>query len=496
MGLAHQSAWESQDTPRAWPTVVFWLATWSIASVVALILPHDPGTAALVVWTVLVAFLCVVRPAIGLYFLVAAALLVEQNDPTNGVAFFNTRFPFFWDSSSFSRLAIPITPAEILICCLFVGWAARVIRTGGGTGAWRNHLIWPAVFLAATLIVGALHGFMTGGDIKVALWEIRGPSYLLTLVFLVPGVVERRSQLKVLVWIIIVGVVWAAAEGLWVAGVVLNWDLARVETLVGHDDAVHIAVMLVLLAALVTIGGDRLQRAVLLVSSPVLVGVLLATRRRDAIVALGLGLGILVVIRLRERPGDVLRFGAILGVVVVLAAGLALTASGRQLLDQPIRALTSAFSPATARDSASNQYREAERRGLRATIKRAPLLGIGFGQQYDVPGDVFYIGVPMYRYITHDDLLRFWAKAGTIGFVGYWLLNGAAVLEGARLYRKLSDPWLKTIAAFAACVVAMQVTVHSVDMAMTFYRSMILVGVVIGMMLTLERIQRRELAAR
>jgi hypothetical protein len=491
-----QSVRELPSTHRAWKALLLWFVAWAIAGAVALKLPHDLGTVSLITWTVVVAILCLARPVIGMYLLVAASLFVEQNDPTNGVSFFNTQIPFFWDATSFTTLGVPITPAEVLLAAIVVGWAARWARTGRGAAAWRTNLIAPTLCLLGLLVVSTVHGFVTGGDIKVALWEVRGPFYTLALVVVLPGLLQRVTQLKVVTWLLIVGTLWAAAEGLWVAGVVLNWDINSVETLVGHDDAVHIAMGIVLLVALLIHQADRVQRLVLLIGSPLLVGVLLATRRRDAIIAVGVGLAILAVMRIREHPRDLIRLVFVSALVLALAGIAEVTPIGRQLLDQPVRAVTSAFAPTTARDEASNQYREAERRGLRETIRRSPIVGVGFGQQYDVPSDVFYIGVPLYRYITHDDLLRFWAKTGTIGFIAYWMFYGAAMLEGVRVYRRLADPWLKAIAAFAVCVVAMQLTVHSVDMAMTFYRSMIVVGIVVGMLLSLERVERRELARR
>ncbi len=110
-----------------------------------------------------------------------------------------------------------------------------------------------------------------------------------------------------------------------------------------------------------------------------------------------------------------------------------------------------------------------------------------------MPDAVFDIGFPLYEYIPHNDVLRIWAKTGTIGFALYWLLNGAVIVQGTLVYRRLRDRRLKVLAIFAVCLMSMELVVQYVDMAMTLYRSTILVGLAVGVMLALERIERQEL---
>ncbi len=494
MELARHSARYYETVGRC-QTALTWLGASVLACLITLKLPPDPTIAALLAWVVGSWMITLARPRIGLYLLLVGTMFIEQNDPPGGTFLFNAQIPFFWDSAGFTPLHLPVSPAEFLLGATLVGWLLHGLRSEKGLGLRSNPLAVPTLLFAATLALGAVHGLVTGGDLKAALWEIRGPSYTVAAIILVPALVERRCHLSRLIGIIVVGVLWIGAEGLWVAGVDLGWHVTRVDTIVGHDDALHIAGVLVLLVAMLAVGGRRWQKLALLAGAPVLLAVLFATRRRDAFVALGLGLLVVAVLRTRERPRFAVQFLAAAAIAVAVYGVIYLALGTHPTVAQPIRAVTSAVAPSTERDIASNAYRHYERVGLWRTIRSSPIIGIGFGQKYDVPPQVFDIGVPLYQYITHDDLLRLWAKTGTIGFLLYCFFVGSTVIYGMRVYRRLHDGELKALAMFGVCFVLMLLAVHSVDMAMTSYRTMILLGGTLGSMATLERIEGDEASA-
>jgi hypothetical protein len=491
MDITYRSA-RSHEVVAGLRTGALWLVAMTLAGWLGMRLPHDPATVAWYAWGVAVLLLALYQPRWGLYLLVVGTMLIEQDNPVGGLPLFNAQIPFFWDSKSFTSVPLAVSPAEVLLVAVLIGWFVHGLRRGRDWRLRANPLLVPALGFGAVLVLGAAHGVLTHGDFKVALWEIRGPTYTVALVLLVPALVRHREHLNRIIWLLILGIIAIAFEGLYVAGAELGWKVTQVESLVGHDDAVNLAFALVLLAALVVIGGSPWQKRTLLAAVPLLVYVLVATQRRDALVVLMLGVALVVMLRVREHPAELRRYVGLV-VLVLVAYGLIFAAAhGRGLVYEPVRAVISSFHPTTARDIASNDYRKFERLGLRRTIKGSPIFGVGFGKEYDVPPQVFYIGVPLYKYITHDDMLRMWAKLGTVGFAVYWLFSAAVLAQGALVYRTLKDEGLKAIAAFAVAVVAMQLVVHTVDMAMTFYRSMLVVGLVIGCMLSLLQIERSE----
>jgi hypothetical protein len=491
MDLARPSA-KHYETRGRWQAALAWLSASVLACLIALKVPRDIAITALLAWVVGSWTIALARPRLGLYLLLVGTMFVEQNDPPGGPFLFNAQIPFFWDSAGFTPLRLPVSPAEFLLGATIVGWLIHGVRSRKDLWLRSHALAVPTLLFAATLVLGAIHGLATGGDLKAALWEIRGPSYTVAMIVLVPALVERRCHLDRLVGIIVVGVLWVAVEGLWISGVDLEWHVTRVDTIVGHDDALHIASALVLLVAMLAVGGRRWQKLALLAGAPMLLGVLFATRRRDAFVALALGVLVVAVLRARERPRFALQFLAVAIAAVAIYGVLYLTLGTHATVAQPIRAITSAVAPSTERDIASNAYRHFERVGLWRTIRSSPIIGVGFGQPYDVPPQVFDIGVPLYQYITHDDLLRFWAKTGTIGFLVYCFFVGSTVVYGMTAYQRLRAGELKALAMFSVSFVMMLLTVHSVDMAMTSYRTMILLGVAIGGLVTLERVERDE----
>lgn len=493
MVLARRSARQYQIA-ASWRAILIWIGASLVASLIALRVPRDWSVVALLAWVVGTWILALLRPRIGLYLLLAGTMCIEQNTPPGGPYLFNAQIPFFWDSAAFTPLRLPVSPAEFLLGAILVGWLLRGIQSGKGLGLRSHALLVPTSLFALTLFLGTIHGLLTGGDLRAALWDIRGPSYSVVLILLVPALIERRSHLNRLIWIFVAGIIWIGAEGLWVAGVDLDWHVTQVDTIVGHDDALHVASALVLLAAMFAVGGGRWQKVTLAIAFPVLLAVLFATRRRDAFIVLGVGLLVVAALRTRERPRFALRFVALTLVALATYGALYAFLGNRATFTQPVRAVTSAVAPSSERDIASNSYRHFERVGLWKTIRSHPVVGVGFGQPYDVPPQVFDIGVPLYQYIAHDDILRVWAKVGTIGILFYVFFVGSIVVQGTRAYRRLRDRELKALAMFGVSFVTMLLVVHSVDMAMTSYRTMILFGIVAASVLTLKRFEPAEVS--
>src|SRR5437762_3577088 len=80
--------------------------------------------------------------------------------------------------------------------------------------------------IGLTFVLGVSHG----GDLKTALWEVRTFGYLFGLSWLLPQIVTRRRDLRLILWVLVIGLVAKALEGLYYYFVVLRMRLELEDT--------------------------------------------------------------------------------------------------------------------------------------------------------------------------------------------------------------------------------------------------------------------------
>jgi len=155
----------------------------------------------------------------------------------------------------------------------------------------------------------------------------------------------------------------------------------------------------------------------------------------------------------------------------------------------------------------SNLYRKVENEILVSRIRDNPIAGEGFGKAFVYGGktvvdqqarkassDLAVTTAPIVRYIAHNQILWIWSMSGLIGFVAFWFVATMAVAHGTRLARTLQTPYLKAVAVFVTLLVCMQMLVSYGDQQLTEYRTMVYLGLMLGTMVRLPAIERREAA--
>jgi hypothetical protein len=163
------------------------------------------------------------------------------------------------------------------------------------------------------------------------------------------------------------------------------------------------------------------------------------------------------------------------------------------LLAQPVRAIKGILDPTSlsARDLASNWWRQIEDLNVANTIRQLPLTGVGLGQEYlfvrEPPALTNFI---YWRYMTHDAVLWVWLKAGVAGMLVFWTLVAQTAIVGARLFRRLPSANLKLVAMLPILLVVIQVVFSTVDLGLTYSRNMIVLGTVLGFTGYLESVRR------
>ncbi len=162
---------------------------------------------------------------------------------------------------------------------------------------------------------------------------------------------------------------------------------------------------------------------------------------------------------------------------------------GGGVLGEPARAIRSQISePATERDRSSDLWRDLENVNVSLNIKSAPLTGLGFGRTYTFFVEQHELTFTYRNYITHNAIYWVWMKMGVLGFTAFWYLLGSAMIYGLILLRQLSDGYLRAIALAIVSLVAMQIFFSYGDLGLTYSRTMIFLGLMLGVLVSLARL--------
>ena len=463
----------------------------------------------------------VVRPELlagarwGYLAIICAALLLESEGfAGNPLVTLGTYLHA--DITNWSGVHIIVSVLELLLVGVAVRWVIVRQTTKNAPRLQMGTLAKPLLVFSGLVAFGVVHGTLQGGNLTVALWEVRGflmmiAAYLLTGIFL-----QTTEHLHRLIWAVLIG-----ATGLAIGNMLLWLFVLRTQPLddlaFDHTDSVVLAFATILCLTLLAFGATRLQRRYALGLVPVLIFTMQVMQRRAAFAILAVALIVLALQLLRLRPAIFWKVGAPL--IVILAVYLAIFWQNTSVWGQPARAISSTISPDT-RDSASNIYRQIEKFDIVTNIFTSPVLGLGFGEQF-----IFYAPLPdlsywpFWHYTPHNAVLWVWMKDGAIGFASFWWLLGSGIVDGGRALAAQSseeggvgrgarkphgrqarrrgsaaqglrglataEPHhgeVVALVAAAVCLIPLQVTFSSVDLGLTSERDLLLFGVMLSVL--------------
>jgi hypothetical protein len=165
----------------------------------------------------------------------------------------------------------------------------------------------------------------------------------------------------------------------------------------------------------------------------------------------------------------------------------------------PARAIVATFNPSSedTRNATSNLYRIIENNDLKFTVSQYPL-GLGFGKPFLQPAPLasVYPGIvkfdPYYNYIPHNTIYWIWVDLGPIGYFALWFLIGSIIIRGRVILRQLKDPYLQMVAIYVVAVTVMEVVVAYADYQLYFFRNVIALGLLCGLLAKLPAIDQEQ----
>ena len=98
----------------------------------------------------------------------------------------------------------------------------------------------------------------------------------------------------------------------------------------------------------------------------------------------------------------------------------------------------------------------------------------------------------MYNYIPHNTIYWVWMRLGPIGYLAFWYLFGAIIVRGSIIARQLKDKYIQLFAIYIVAMVIMEIIVAFADYQLSFYRNVIFVGMLAGILVKLPTIKTKE----
>lgn len=428
-------------------------------------------------------------PIIGSYIVAGSVLLIEQEPLVlNGVPAYNL-YVFYWPPRYAGLIERPIGFLMlfiflVLLCRHFVNHQ-RLLEGG--------KLFLPLLLFMLCVAGGIVHGLISGGNIKIIVLEVRPFWYLFLSYLLAYNLIQHKNHVRLFFWLAILSAGVKSLEGVYIYLVVFHSSLVGHNELMAHEESFFFAALLLLVILFCLHYRYRPQLYAALFFVPSVLVAMIANQRRADYIALLVGFIVawvlIIMVKPHARKGLIIALVifAVLGASYVVAFG---NASGN--LAEPARAIISFYHP-DPRDAASNLYRDIENYDLQYTVKLNPL-GLGFGKQFLQPILLPNILVldPYYLFIPHNTIYWVWMRLGPIGYGMLWYLIAAIIVRGCIILRQLQDRYLQLVAIFIVTITFMEVLVAYADYQLFFYRNVIYIGLLAGILMKLPSLEEKK----
>lgn len=358
--------------------------------------------------------------------------------------------------------------------------------------------VWPAFTLfLITFIYSFVMGIRTG-EFLVALWEVRALFYLCFMYLFVPQIITTKKQIKVVVWVSIICITLKALQAVH-RFIALGFSTAGFQTLTNHEDPVFASTIFIFAIGLVIFGFKGKEKwLVLLFCIPLILGFYVGLRRA-AYAGLIISIATFFVLLPTSEQIRFVKKGLPYICLALIYVGIFWNFSNSRFAG-PVNLIKSGLvkpdKETNYQDYYSNLYRDFEDYNLAITIRRNPVTGIGFGNKYDMPLKLANISFPLRDYIPHNEIFWYLIKTGGVGFLMFWIFFNSFAFRGTQILHQLKDPYLKAVCAMVTIAVINQMVVSYFDLQLTYYRNMIYLGTLMGLLPALKAIAQEDEEAR
>lgn len=490
----------SGDLPRSrWggSRLIVLISVAVVATVIAFIIVRTNGNvfaATAVLMALIVLFLTCYRIEWGFYLFVGMVLIFDQLF-VPGFDPITLQVMYFRNLKEISYLpqfsAAVVNPMELQLFLIILVW---FLFSCFKKDLRLNRIPMWGFYLLFYLMLGgwAVYGMKHGGDFMPMLWELRALFYLGIVYALVPQIIQTRQQLRNLAWVIILAISVKAAQAC-ERFIYLGFGFGGRPTLTTHEDPLFMLYLVILLISFAIFGVKSKQRRALLWLLPMLLMGFFAGQRRATYAAIiPMLIAFVTIIPAAQRK---LFLKTMTPILIVIAVYFVIFWNSDTKLASPVKLVKSGMT--TSKETSgehyySNLYREIEKYDLAVTTQQHPLIGIGFGNKYEQPLYLVPIDFSLRDYIPHNEILWIVVKTGGVGFAIFWLFFNSYACSAASVLRRLRDPYLRALCALPVVAIVGQMVVSYYDLQLTFYRNMVLLGTIMGMLSSIELINKYE----
>lgn len=438
------------------------------------------------------AVLVIIRqPRHGLYMIVGLSLASDLNS----LPWFPLEKGFSSvDSILYIHRGLIVSPLEIFLALTLGVWLVRGV-VSRKLNFYRGPLFLPVVVFGGFILIGLVYGYLTQGDMYVGLWEARPIFYLPIMFVLTSNLIETRAQANTLFWVAMIALFVLGSIGAAHWFFIRGAQLSRFDADIEHAAAIRLNSLFVMAIAVWLYSASRLKRIVLPLGVPLVLVTYYVAERRAAWVTLGIALILMALVLFKENRR---RFWRAVPIALLIVAAYALVfwndAGPMGLPVRTYRDITLG-NGATVQEESSDIYRVYENYDVAYTLQHAsPWTGIGFGHKFLTPlplPDISFF--TWWQYFPHNSILWIWLSTGAGGFFALLFLIGWAILVGVQNLAHISDPDLRAFMLTATLYLIMHFVFAYVDISFD-YRSMLYVGMMLGVLNKLPRIAAPGLA--
>lgn len=476
-----------------------WLLLFAFNSlIISLIYVYSNGSLFKTIGSILLLISIVItfyRLVWGFYIFICFVLLFDQFPPRGfGITIIGTEYFLNLKSLDlFKNIEFAVVnPLELHILLIIFAWTFIYIT--------KKNLYFQKVpnyisliLLFFWLTISLIRGLSRGGDFLPALWELRALFYLGIMVLITPQIIQTRRDLINLIWVILITLSVKAIIGL-IRLVRLRFEFGERTELTNHEDPLFFASMIIFLLSLALFKYKSPQKNFLILLFPILLIVFFFAQRRAAYAALFIGIITFTLLLHTKQLKILMKF--LIPMIIIFSIYTVIFWNSTGALSIPAQlikvSITEPKNPTDLRFY-SNLYRKIENYNLAQTTLRSPILGIGFGQKYDQPIPLVNIPFPLQEYIPHNEIYWIIVKSGAVGFFLFFLFFNLYVFQVSNIYQKISDPYLKSLCSVIIVAIIGQLVVSFYDLQLTYYRNMIFLGTLLGLIPTIKLINQQSI---
>lgn len=382
----------------------------------------------------------------AVYFFIFLAIVAEN--PADGV--YDHQWSTFMEPVGdflFRNLPIKIPPIDFVILGIFLA----AVRSPGAKANRARAFDYAVYVCLGSLLLPISWGLLTGGDARQVFWQMHQLMMVPVLTLVFTWALRMPRDLRGLGQAVVAAALYRALMAIIFRFVIVPDLLVKPAHMTTHSDTMLFVLGLVIFLSRFLEKRTLKDLTFLLGFGGFLALAILINNRRLAYVTFAVSVVILYVLFPAGRAKRVVNY-VLLASLPLLVGYVAVGWESSSTLFKPARSIATMFGQ---HEDTSSETRNIENYNLIQTWKHNPILGTGWGHEYDEVNVAYSIAeaFPQYRYIPHNSALGLWAFTGLVGATGVWSIFSIGVFFGVRTYRAATAPEHRAAAAAAVCMI-------------------------------------------